>query len=249
MAGPLAQRLEQSAHNRLVVGSNPTGPTTPNMALTLTKRVTAFLAVLLFTFGAGCSLPKTGSDSKDGFEKVAVSIRDALKGKSRESGSGFWIAYDGSQGESLSPSNLAVYLRAVNNTDRPVKVVNHSAQMQTNGTWVALTRIPFGRSHTPYFGFSPDALQPVTGPVSLEVNSEAAVLPKAALEGWALFEYPDHIKNAEESTVRVTVSTDSGETFTTEANKTVIGAMDRVPMDVGGRIDLSRLHVSWYSKK
>ena len=25
--GPLAQRLEQSAHNRLVVGSNPTGPT------------------------------------------------------------------------------------------------------------------------------------------------------------------------------------------------------------------------------
>lgn len=25
--GPVAQRLEQSAHNRLVVGSTPTGPT------------------------------------------------------------------------------------------------------------------------------------------------------------------------------------------------------------------------------
>src|SRR5438309_9661400 len=26
--GPIAQRLEQATHNRLVVGSNPTGPTT-----------------------------------------------------------------------------------------------------------------------------------------------------------------------------------------------------------------------------
>lgn len=28
--GPVAQRLEQSAHNRLVVGSTPTGPTSNN---------------------------------------------------------------------------------------------------------------------------------------------------------------------------------------------------------------------------
>ena len=30
--GPIAQRLEQATHNRLVVGSNPTGPTNLNMA-------------------------------------------------------------------------------------------------------------------------------------------------------------------------------------------------------------------------
>ena len=27
--GPIAQRLEQATHNRLVTGSNPVGPTTP----------------------------------------------------------------------------------------------------------------------------------------------------------------------------------------------------------------------------
>ncbi len=30
--GPIAQRLEQATHNRLVAGSNPAGPTTSKMA-------------------------------------------------------------------------------------------------------------------------------------------------------------------------------------------------------------------------
>jgi hypothetical protein len=32
--GPIAQRLEQATHNRLVTGSNPVGPTIPNSFIT-----------------------------------------------------------------------------------------------------------------------------------------------------------------------------------------------------------------------
>ena len=40
--GPVAQRSERSAHNRLVVGSIPTGPTRPRLgpAVTRTLQVT-----------------------------------------------------------------------------------------------------------------------------------------------------------------------------------------------------------------
>jgi hypothetical protein len=246
----------------LVVGSNPTGPTTPNMAPDLKKRVTGILAVAVCALAIGYFLLKTARTSNAGAplsaekpaEQVSVSIRNALKAPSRESGSGFWIAYDGPLGETLSPSNLAINVRAVNNTRNPVKIARYSAQIDVGEGWIELARIPFGHAHTPYFGFSSEALQPVltsdpqTDSVSLDVNSQAAIPPKAELVGWALFEYPDHVKNTQDAAVRVTLSTDSGAAFTAEASKIELAGMGGVPEDVGGRIDLSRLHVGWYSK-
>ena len=45
LTGPVAQRLEQGTHNPLVVGSNPTGPTTLTSILSIGKDffVTGFL--------------------------------------------------------------------------------------------------------------------------------------------------------------------------------------------------------------
>ncbi len=39
MKGPVAQRLEQGTHNPLVVGSNPTGPTSLTLCKPMKQRV------------------------------------------------------------------------------------------------------------------------------------------------------------------------------------------------------------------
>ena len=164
------------------------------------------------------------------------------------------MAYGASSGESLSPSNLAVYVHARNNTGDPIKLVNYLAAMNLGGKWVELTRIPFSNTHTPYFGFSPDALQPLTAPeshtgsVSFEVNTGTAIPPMKELEGWALFEYPENVGATDDANIRLTLAAESGETFSTEIDRSDLAAMSGMPMNVGGRIDLSRLKVGWYSK-
>lgn len=61
VGGPLAQQSEQPAHNRLVVGANPTGPTNCNLIkkgnynmliamLVLSIVFLAFILLLLFAF-------------------------------------------------------------------------------------------------------------------------------------------------------------------------------------------------------
>ncbi|HYI95754.1 MAG TPA: hypothetical protein VEX68_19590 [Bryobacteraceae bacterium] len=223
------------------------------------KRLAGIFAALLCVFAAAYLLlkPSKRSDALSGTgsrPKVSVSISKVLKARSRDSGSGFWIAYGANNGDSLSPTNLAVYVRAKNNTGDPVKLGNHSAAMNIDGKWVELTRIPFSNTHTPYFGFSPDALQPLiapeskTGSVSLEVNTGAAVPPKTELEGWAIFEYPENVGVTDEAAIRVSLAGESGETFTTVIDKSDLAALSGIPINVGGRIDLSRLTVGWYSK-
>ena len=68
-------------------------------------------------------------------QTISVSIRNVLKAQSRESGSGFWIAYGGSSGETLSPSNLAVYVHARNNTGDPIKTSELFGSDESGRRW------------------------------------------------------------------------------------------------------------------
>jgi len=187
---------------------------------------------------------------------ISVQVLASTKGASREAGSGFWIAYTGSYGNTVSPSNVAIYLRALNKTDNPIRITTYSAWIEISAVRTDLFVVPTGASHQIYFGFAAQALMPQSAPkgfssISFEENTRDPIKPHAEVEGWVLFEYPERFKNAEEGTLGVNIVNDYGDSVTVRIppKSTFKEGVQGTGIQITpNKVDMSKFHLDWYSR-
>jgi hypothetical protein len=182
---------------------------------------------------------------------IGLEVLTALKAGTRKVGSGLWIAYTASLGNTLSPSHVAIYIRIRNKTDNAIRINAYSGRLENLGRIYELIRIPSDYSHQVLFGFSPMELWKLKPPegygsVSFDSNAASPIPPHKEAEGWVLFEYPNDIPEAiaENSIPSVSVSSDYGDHITGHGNEGAFGAV-MVHRD-GEPMDLSGFHIGWY---
>lgn len=171
--------------------------------------------------------------------------------------SGFWVAYQGSYGNTLSPTHAAVLLRVINSNDYPVRIETCSAEVSYKGNWYKTWRIPTGASHIPYFGFSQSALSKVDiSGEDFQENAEQQIAARASVQGWVLFEFsanveddPHNIQNLI-GNLRISVKDDYGATATIEAPQGEDSdGLHGVSLRLGPREDLSHFHLKFMYEK
>ena len=191
--------------------------------------------------------------------KLDIALLIDIRAASRAVYSGFWIAYKGYLGDTLSPSNLAAFIRVLNRADYPIKVTGYTASMAS--PLVKLLRVPFDRSKRPFFYGIPDKegnlttrpLLPRNGSdVSFAVNAETPIPARRSIEGWLLFEYPNDIGSVGRRVMTMKITDDYGETITYSSKASSVGAeIDSIEgavlnLDPVGMI--KGYHIDWYSK-
>jgi hypothetical protein len=159
-------------------------------------------------------------------QPITIEIENSgLLSDSRDWGVGFWIAYRSSHGDTISPINLALFLRFVNFRPTPVRIDSFTVEMQSGNTWIPLIQIrSLGQV---IYGAYPTADKPDIaaalgharrldfadyGLESLLSKTDALLQPSGGMvRGWAFYGYPPSLMHVSgNEPIRITVRDMSG---------------------------------------
>ena len=172
--------------------------------------------------------------------------------------SGIWIVFTGSFGNTACPSNMALFVRITNLTDRP-QTIEHlffEALGLNTGKWQKLTRLPLAFNHA-YYGFGN---LKGAAPLSFQENALDGLLTRPippgqenSVSGWDLIEYPDGFALSG-TPLRCTIRDILGHDYQTvvpfpTADETNSGSINprRVLQRIGPFEDLSGYHIDYWT--
>ncbi|MGC2694884.1 MAG: hypothetical protein WA738_03755 [Candidatus Angelobacter sp.] len=186
-------------------------------------------------------------------EPFVVELLGSMFSEDRDHGCGFWVRYKGAHGDTVSPANVALYLRIANAQAVPVTITSYTIESKNaNGQWIRLFRIPTIAT-LPYYGID---LQRTM--VFREDNKfldrmlqSGPIKARQYVVGWSIYEYPK--ANSSYRFVpeyRITVEGALGEYYVKEIKAK--GDQDAIQTPElsfagGGFQDLSGLHKEYYS--